>query len=139
MSLKPGQVDVIPLAANWAKNPNGKDYLGIPVKVFDTDGEEAGEILAQVWMTTDAGRERAFKTLKAIGWTGETNEDGSLVINTAKPVPALLKNDQYGLKVDWIGEAPFGATINKRDKLTKEEAGFLIEEARRAMGFDNPL
>ena len=140
MAIKPGIFKVLTHQACWAKSSGkGTDYVAVVVEAFDDAGASIGVSDGQIWWTP-ATKDRAVKALQAIGWGGETAPDGSLV-GPFKTTNGCFKmeewNGQSRLKLDWLGEPPFGATLPKEElRLTAAQAKLLAAEVRASMGLD---
>lgn len=124
----------------WCVNSNkGTRYVGVVGECFNKGGESVGEIAGELYWT-DATKERTIKALKAMGWSGKFKADGSFE-GPFKVTDACIKNDEwpvgsgtFKLKLDWVGEPPFAASLRANERLKLHEAKQLQNEVLAAMG-----
>jgi hypothetical protein len=118
-----------------ASEKKGTEFVAVLFEV--TEGPDAGErIRADLYWTpnTDA---RVTKALKLMGWEGGVDSSMQLTgLTKAVPISVVEETNQNGrvsLKVDWVGENPFGG-IDDKLRLEPAQARSFVQALRARAG-----
>lgn len=108
------------------RSNSGTDYVAVLFEI--TEGPEKGNTIVASLFQTEKTAERTKKALAALGWKGESRDDGEgncNLVGLNNVVPIGVKEEDYQgrkqIKVDWVFENPM-AGINPKDRLTMRDA-----------------